>query len=531
MAEKVRVAVLPTTPINYEAEQALLGSLLMDVNVANEFTTLLCEKDFAMSQNNVIFKAIFELNQDNQPIDALTVADKLTLKNKLNDAGGMEYISQLVTSIPSTANAEHYFDIVKRDSLRRDIISAGNEIVKNAQQSDSGKKALDFAERKIFSISEEHESTRLEPVIKAATEAYNKIKSIQIGEFIDDGIKSGFSNLDSIISSFPKGALCMIAARPSVGKTAFALSVAVNASIKQGKTVALFSLEMPSIQLVQRMLTTLSGVPFSKQTVRNKMDMNDTSKMFRAHEALTTSKIFVDDNSYNTPADIISKCRRLKNTVGLDMVIIDYLQLMTLGEQKENRQQEVATMSRMMKIYAKELNIPFLVLSQMSRAAEQRGDEPKLSDLRESGSIEQDADMVMFLHRPKRVDNPKGKEAMFINNFDEGKLIKMLVSKNRNGRIADTFFKWDGDRQTYTPIEFSYDDVPEVAVKVNTDVTKLEQINNSMSDSPFDDLLEKVPVVSNGTESEINESNGNADMYAAADFDDVPPPQDEDLPF
>jgi Replicative DNA helicase len=268
MAEKK--TALPSTPINYEAEQALLGSIMMDTAVSNEYTSLLREHDFAMTQNAVIFKTIFALNQENLPIDALTVADRLTLNKQLENAGGMEYISKLVTSIPSTANAQQYFDIVKRDSLRRDIIEAGNAISRAGYESESGKTALDIAERTVFKISEEHESSRLKPILEASTAAYNKIKSIQRGEYIDTGIKSGFKNLDGIIGSLPQGALCIIAARPSVGKTAFALSLSVNAALSQNKTVAIFSLEMPAIQLVQRMLTTLSGVPFSAQYTQSK---------------------------------------------------------------------------------------------------------------------------------------------------------------------------------------------------------------------------------------------------------------------
>lgn len=531
MAEKK--TALPSTPISYEAEQALLGSILMDASVAGDYTSLLREHDFAMSQNAVIFNAIFALNQENLAIDALTVADRLTLNHQLEKAGGMEYISKLVTSIPSTANAQQYYEIVKRDSLRRDVIDAGNSISRAGYESDSGKTALDFAERTVFKISEEHESSRLKPIMEASTAAYNKIKSIQQGEYVDTGIKSGFKNLDNVISSLPQGALCILAARPSVGKTAFALTLSVNAALKQNKTVAVFSLEMPAIQLVQRMMTTLSGVPFSKQYTQSKMDINDSAKLFRAHDALSNSKIYVDDNSYNTPADIISKCRRLKNTVGLDLVIIDYLQLMVLGEQKENRQQEVSTMSRMMKIFAKELSVPFLVLSQMSRGAEQRGDEPMLSDLRESGSIEQDADMVMFLHRPKKVEKPSSPESIFVTNY-EGSLIKLLVLKNRNGKIGNVFFDWNGDMQTYTPIDYREGEsgAAQSPIKVNTEITSLEGIGKSMSDSPFDDLKPVAAPTAERLEEaaadtvEIVESDGNAELYAKDEY-----PTETEIPF
>lgn len=473
--------------MNYEAEQAILGSILMDNNVANDFTSLLREKDFALSQHKIIFEAVYALNQANLPIDSLTVADKLSLTGKIDSVGGMEYIAKLVTSIPSTANAEQYFEIVKRDSLLRDIIEAGNKISKNGYLAEDADKALDFAERTVFEISEKHESSKLLPIVDASAAALGRIQEIQKGDYKDNGIRSGFGKLDGIIESMKPGALCILAARPSVGKTAFALSVAVNSAIQNEKKVAIFSLEMPAVQLVQRMLTTNSKVPYSMQNVMGRLDLKDTKKLFDAHKRLSESKIFVDDNSYNTPADIISKCRRMKNTEGLDLVIIDYLQLMELGEKKENRQQEVSSMSRMMKIFAKELNVPFLVLSQLSRGTEQRGDEPVLSDLRESGSIEQDADMVMFLHRPKKVEKPTSEESRFVAAYGEDRtLIKMLVAKNRNGKIGNCYFDWNGDLQTFTTIDIrELSDAP--AVSINKEVTSLDSIKEE-SEKVYDDL-------------------------------------------
>ncbi|MCI7769239.1 MAG: DnaB-like helicase C-terminal domain-containing protein, partial [Christensenellaceae bacterium] len=292
--------------------------------------------------------------------------------------------------------------------------------------------------------------------------------------------------------------------RPSVGKTAFALTVAINAAIRNNKKVAVFSFEMPTVQLVQRMLTTLSQVSFKRQKKPGMLNFNETTRLVNAHEALSNSKIFVDENSGNTPADIISKCRRMKNTVGLDLVIIDYLQLITLGEKKENRQQEVSEMSRKMKLFAKELGVPFLVLSQLSRGTEQRGEEPQLSDLRESGSIEQDADMVMFLHRPKKVENPKSEESKFAASYDDDgdhKFVKMIVAKNRNGETGNVYFDWCGDMQTFKPIdirELSTTETKEPAAKVNPDITSLEQIKND--DEIFSDM---VPVEEKGTVEEI----------------------------
>ncbi len=489
MADKVM-----KMPVNYEAEQAMLGSIMMDTNVANDFTTLLREDDFALQQHKQIFLAIYNLIQNNEPVDALTVADKLATSGKIAEAGGMEYIGKLATGIPSTANADKYFEIVKRDSLLRGIIEAGNKISKNAYTAEDANKALDFAEQTIFRISEEKEASKLEPIVEASSEALNKINTMQRGDYVDEGIKTGFKLLDRKIESMKPGALCILAARPSVGKTAFALTVAINAAIRNNKKVAIFSFEMPTVQLVQRMLTTVSQISFKRQKQPGMLNFNETQRLFNAHEALSNSKIYVDDNSGNTPGDIISKCRRMKNTVGLDLVIIDYLQLITLDTKSkaENRQQEVSTMSRQMKLYAKELGVPFLVLSQLSRGTEQRGEEPQLSDLRESGAIEQDADMVMFLHRPKKVENPKSEESKFAASYDDDgdhKFVKMLVAKNRNGETGNVYFDWCGDMQTFKPIdirEMSTAEEKQPAAKLNTEITSVEQMRSD--DDAFDDM-------------------------------------------
>ena len=299
---------------------------------------------------------------------------------------------------------------------------------------------------------------------------------MQRGDYVDEGIKTGFKLLDRKIESMKPGALCILAARPSVGKTAFALTVAINAAIRNNKKVAIFSFEMPTVQLVQRMLTTVSQISFKRQKQPGMLNFNETQRLFNAHEALSNSKIYVDDNSGNTPGDIISKCRRMKNTVGLDLVIIDYLQLITLDTKSkaENRQQEVSTMSRQMKLYAKELGVPFLVLSQLSRGTEQRGEEPQLSDLRESGAIEQ------------------SEEIKFAASYDDDgdhKFVKMLVAKNRNGETGNVYFDWCGDMQTFKPIdirEMSTAEEKQPAAKLNTEITSVEQMRSD--DDAFDDM-------------------------------------------
>ena len=434
MADKVM-----KMPVNYEAEQAMLGSIMMDTNVANDFTTLLREDDFALQQHKQIFLAIYNLIQNNEPVDALTVADKLATSGKIAEAGGMEYIGKLATGIPSTANADKYFEIVKRDSLLRGIIEAGNKISKNAYTAEDANKALDFAEQTVFRISEEKEASKLEPIVEASSEALNKINTMQRGDYVDEGIKTGFKLLDRKIESMKPGALCILAARPSVGKTAFALTVAINAAIRNNKKVAIFSFEMPTVQLVQRMLTTVSQISFKRQKQPGMLNFNETQRLFNAHEALSNSKIYVDDNSGNTPGDIISKCRRMKNTVGLDLVIIDYLQLcdMNTGQKNRNREQEVAQATRKAKLLAKELNVPVVLLCQLNRESEGRpGGRPELFHLRESGAIEQDADVVMLLYRPALARLTTDRESGYPT---EG-LGVVIVAKQRNGETGNAYF-------------------------------------------------------------------------------------------
>lgn len=452
-----QLRAMPKSP---DAEAALLSCFMLSSEAVNEFIPDLNERDFYTEENRLIFLAVRSLAFAAKSVDVLTVYDKLQMPDEKGGRIGqnvsMEYLTGIANTLPSAANAKHYFDIVKRDSLLRDIINAGNKIVDAGFNSESGQDALNKAESYVFSISENADKSALEPISVAATQTYNLIKSIQTGEHIDNGIKTGFLGLDNILESLKPGALYILAARPSVGKTAFALSLAIQASIKQGKSTAIFSLEMPATQLAQRMMTSLSGASFKRQARRNGLTLIESSNLFQAHTALMNAKIFVDDNSNNHPSDIISKCRRLKNTdgKGLDLVIIDYLQLMSMtGEDKpENRQQEVSTMSRLLKIYSKELNVPIVVLSQLSRGVEMRGDEPKLSDLRESGSIEQDADVVMFLHRVKVDEKNKNEDDRALAAYD-GMAIKLLVEKNRSGERGVVYLEFRGDTQTFVPIE------------------------------------------------------------------------------
>lgn len=429
-------------PHNTDAEQALLGSILIDNRTADQLIPTLRAEDFYVSANRSVFAAMRALLDASSVVDTVSVADRLMLEGKLDEAGGIDYLTMLADSIPSAAGADHYADIVKRDSLIRRVIAAGNNIAKEGYKSVSGTDALMNAEREIYSISEDISEKDLVHAGEALGAAMKDIQDVQAGVVSNDAVFTDFPSMDRMFHGLKPGELILIAARPSVGKTAFALNIAANVCLHHNKTVAIFSLEMPAQLLVKRMLANVSGCSLSSMDAVGGLSAAGTGKLYDAYRRLLAANLYIDDYSMNSPSDILSKCRRLKRDNGLDLVIIDYLQLMTAGgtgRSGESRQVEVSEMSRSMKIYAKELGVPILLLSQMSRGVEQRPDHtPKLSDLRESGAIEQDADVVMFLHKASQF-NPAVPED----------LVQLIVRKNRNGAIGDIDMQWDGETTTF----------------------------------------------------------------------------------
>lgn len=441
MAEKNNV-IYKGMPNNPDAEQALLGSILIDNRAADLLIPTLRESDFYIAANRLVFAAMRALQEASKPVDTVSVADMLELQGKLDEAGSIDYLAQLAESVPSAASGDHYADIVKRDSLIRRVISAGNNIAKKGYESVDGTDALLNAEREIYSISEDISEKELVRADVALGVAMKNIQEAQAGIVSRNVVNTDFPSLDRMSRGFKPGELILIAARPSVGKTAFALNIAANACLNHNKTVAVFSLEMPAHLLVKRTLAYVSKVSLSAMDEWGGLSPAETGKLYDAYRRLSETNLYIDDYSMNSPTDVLSKCRRLKRENGLDLIIIDYLQLMSnggRGRSSESRQMEVSEMSRSMKIYAKELDVPIILLSQMSRGVEQRNDHtPKLSDLRESGAIEQDADMVMFLHRENQF-NPAVPE----------NLIQLLVRKNRNGPIGDINLEWEGQTTTF----------------------------------------------------------------------------------
>lgn len=533
MAEKNNVTY-KGMPHNPDAEQALLGSILIDNRAADLLIPTLRESDFYIAANRLVFSAMRSLQEASKPVDTVSVADMLELNGKLDEAGSIDYLAQLAESVPSAASGDHYADIVKRDSLIRRVISAGNNIAKKGYESVDGTDALLNAEREIYSISEDISEKELVRADVALGVAMKNIQEAQAGIVSRNVLNTDFPSLDRMSRGFKPGELILIAARPSVGKTAFALNIAANACLNHNKTVAIFSLEMPAHLLVKRTLAYVSKVSLSAMDEWGGLSPADTGKLYDAYRRLSETNLFIDDYSMNSPTDVLSKCRRLKRESGLDLIIIDYLQLMSnggRGRSSESRQMEVSEMSRSMKIYAKELDVPIILLSQMSRGVEQRNDHtPKLSDLRESGAIEQDADMVMFLHRENQF-NPAVPE----------NLIQLLIRKNRNGPIGDINLEWEGQTTTFRECVDGAFAAPAPAPRPDYAAASSKEERRvdaeKKEDETDDDFIEGTPEPDNGlmpfADAAVFEENGQADAEEtpAPDDDDVPPfdMEDEDV--
>ena len=436
-------------PHSTEAEQSVLGCVLIDQGAAMNILTTLKEDDFYVEAHKIVFDSMYEIYRNNKPVDFVTLTDELERKNMLESVGGVEYITLLTNFVPSASNYEFYVDIVKRGGTLRSLISASNKIIQFAYDNPSKQEAIAFAEKSIFQISETQDKSSLGHIKPAVEEVMEKFEIIQKDKGALKGLSTGFYGLDKITNGLQKSDLILIAARPGFGKTSLGMNIANYAALNEDAKVAIFSLEMPRVQLAQRSLCSTAFVSMEK-ALKGDLNASEWKALWEAHDQLSKANIYVDDSSLNTPVEILSKCRRLKAEHGLDLIMIDYLQLMSSGNKgNENRQQEVSEMSRALKILARELNVPVLLLSQLSRAVESRGGhKPVLSDLRESGAIEQDADIVMFIHRPDMyVDTPEGQAAA---TGATGVLSEIVIAKHRNGALGNVPVKWIGEYTTFT---------------------------------------------------------------------------------
>jgi replicative DNA helicase len=417
-------------PYSEDAEQAVLSAMLMDQDAIVRAVEIVDDSMFYAERHRRVYRAMVSITERGSVVDPLTLADELQRKSELDAAGGKDYIAYLLDAVPTAANVEYHAQIVREKAILRALIQVSTHIVHDAFAGQStAAELLDEAEAKIFHVSQQRKADGFMRIKELLWPTMERIEALQRGGKTITGVASGFNDLDEMTSGFQPSDLVVVAARPSMGKTAFCLNIAQHAAIEDHVPVAFFSLEMSKESLVQRMLTSEARV--DSQRLRRGLLRDDEFPMLaRAAGILSAAPIWIDDSPGITLLEMRSKARRLKADSGIGMVIVDYLQLMQASTRAENRQQEVSQISRGLKALAKELGIPVIALSQLSRAPEQRtGDHrPQLSDLRESGAIEQDADLIMFMFRQEMYEGPVDKDG----NSIEGKA-ELIVGKQRNG--------------------------------------------------------------------------------------------------
>lgn len=413
-------------PHNLEAEQSALGSILLDRDAIIRVETILRPEDFYQPAHGMIYQAMRDLYNRREPTDILTLSDELGRRNQLEPVGGLAYLSSLIESVPTAVHVEYYSRIVERTATQRRLIQAGADVVSVGYREDLEiEDALDQAERSIFGVSQRRLTKEFLKIDEVLEGFFDRLGERREQRDALVGVPTGFNDLDKLTGGLQRSDLIILAARPGFGKSALALGFAYAAAVQHDRTVGIFSLEMPAEQLVQRLVAAETGVD-SHRLRLGSIEDNEWERVVRAFGRLSNSPIYVDDSGSLSISDVRTKARRLQAEHGLDLLIVDYLQLMQ-GRRSENRVQEIAEISRGLKSLARELDVPVVALSQLSRAIESRtGHRPQLSDLRESGSIEQDADIVMFIHREDKFDHESEKK----------NLAEVIVAKHRNGPIG-----------------------------------------------------------------------------------------------
>jgi replicative DNA helicase len=437
-------------PHDLEAEQAIIGSMLTDRDAVISAIEILKEEDFYREDNKAIYTAILNLYNRAEPIDIITVKSELESMGKFEQVGGLEYLAELPEKVPTTANAMKYIKIVEEKSTLRRLIKTANEIIElGYSPTEDVEDIMEGAEKKIFNIMQEKNQKGYAPIKDVLVESFTKLEELYNRKQHITGVPSGFTELDYRTAGFHGSELILIAARPAMGKTAFALNIATNAAVKANVPVAVFSLEMSKEQLVNRILCSESMVDSNKVRT-GKLEEDDWTKLAGAIGPLSEAEIFIDDTPGINITEIRAKCRKLKLEKNIGMVVIDYLQLIQ-GSNKRggSREQEISEISRSLKILAKELDVPVIALSQLSRAAEQRPDHrPMLSDLRESGAIEQDADIVMFLYR----------DDYYNQDSDKKDIAEIIIAKHRGGSTGTVELLWLGSYTKFVNLERRFDD-------------------------------------------------------------------------
>ena len=437
-------------PHDDDAEQAVLGSMLTDNDAVMAAVEVLKEDAFYREDNKIIYQAILNLYSKSEPIDIITLKDELESMGKFEQVGGFEYLASLPDKVPTTANVQKYIKIVEEKSVLRNLIKTANEIIElGYNPTEDVEDIMDGAEKKIFDIMQSKNTKSYTPIKDVLVESFTNLEKLYNQKQHVTGVPTQFYDLDDKTAGLHGSELILVAARPAMGKTAFALNIATNAALRANVPVAIFSLEMSKDQLVNRMLCSEAMVDSNKVRT-GKLDEEDWTKLAEAIGPLSEAGVYIDDTPGISVMEIRTKCRKLKMEKNIGLVVIDYLQLIS-GSNKRNgsREQEISEISRSLKVLAKELNVPVIALSQLSRAVEQRDDHrPMLSDLRESGAIEQDADIVMFLYR----DDYYNKESA------EKDIAEVIIAKQRGGSTGTVKLYWMGNYTKFVNIERRFDD-------------------------------------------------------------------------
>jgi replicative DNA helicase len=420
-------ATSTAVPHSREAEEAVVGAVFINSEVYYDIAQFLTADDFYIHRHKWIWEAFTHLHEQRIPIDLLTVSDELDRRGQLGELGGPAYLTSLVNQVPSSLNAESYGRIVEGYSVRRKMINAANQIASIAyNERTSVDDVMDEAEKAVFNVSERRLKHDLQPISTVLSDYYDRIDDLAKRPDDIHGVPTGFIDLDKMLTGLQPSDLLIIAGRPGQGKTGFLLSIAKNAGLTHKKHVAIFSLEMSNEQVVQRLIAQETGID-SQRLRTGQLHEEEWPLFTHAIEVFGDTHIYLDDTPAITPLQLRTKCRRLHMEFGIDLIIIDYLQLMGGDTRNDNRVQEVSYISRNLKILARELNVPVLAAAQLSRAVEQRSDKrPVLSDLRESGSLEQDADIVMFIYRPDQYEKDTVKQ----------NVAEIIIAKHRNGPVG-----------------------------------------------------------------------------------------------
>ena len=436
-------------PHDIDAEQAVLGSMLTDREAVNAAIEVLKEEAFYREDNRAIYQAIVNLYNKSEPIDIITLKDELESMGKFEQVGGFDYLASLPDKVPTTANVQKYIKIVEEKSILRNLIKTANEIIElGYDPAEDVEDIMDGAEKRIFDLMQSKNQKGYTPIKDVLVESFTKLEELYNRKQHITGVPTGFAELDYKTAGLHGSELILIAARPAMGKTAFALNLATNAALRGNAPVAIFSLEMSKDQLVNRILCSEAMVDSNKVRT-GKLGEDDWVKLAGAIGPLSEAEIYIDDTPGISVTEIRTKCRKLSIDKGIGLVVIDYLQLVQGSKRAGSREQEIAEISRSLKILAKEINVPVIALSQLSRAVEQRPDHrPMLSDLRESGSIEQDADIVMFLYR----DDYYNKES------EKKHIAEVIIAKQRGGQTGTVELLWMGQYTKFVNLERRFDD-------------------------------------------------------------------------